>query len=54
MFHTSLGKTSEQSSNFCCGPDSKLGQTSKIKEAAGCTVIRITEQHDVTTKVPTN
>ena len=35
---------------FCCGPDSKLGQTSKIKEASDCVVIRITEEHDVTTE----
>ena len=34
---------------FCCGPDSKLGQTSKIKEASNCRVIRVTEEHDVTT-----
>jgi hypothetical protein len=35
---------------FCCGKDSKLGQTNRIRAARGCNVIRITEEHDVTTQ----
>ena len=35
---------------FCCGPDSKLGQTQTIKHAKGCTVIRVMVEHDVATK----
>ena len=35
---------------FCCGSESKLGQVNRIREAQGCTVIRITEEHDVTTE----
>ena len=34
---------------FCCGPESRLGQTEHIQQAKGCTVIRVTLLHDVTT-----
>jgi hypothetical protein len=39
---------------FCCGPESRLGQVSKCKEARGCKVERITETHDVTTESGVN
>ena len=33
---------------FCCGENSRIGQTTKYSK--GCKVIRITKEHDLTTK----
>ena len=45
----SVDKHSRVLIEFCCGPDSKLGDKSR-KVSKGCCVIRCTEERDVTVK----